>query len=228
MELSVEETNFVKSSTVVLDVVPQYLRSAFKKKWNEKYPEKQWQSNIASGEFLLNELPEKVKKEWRNGIYVRNLRQGNEKEWDTTTLAFAMLKSGLGLTMPCRPKEQRMEPLHISEAIEIITETRNILITRATNMSCPAEVFEKVMKDIKYAARYLAEDAEREINEVVSLSKIEMKLIVQLMIQVKEEESRQSELEDFLKGKFSLQFLRLFVILVKNVDYVSILIFIWG
>ena len=202
MELTVGETNFVKFCKVALDVVPKYLRSWFKTKWNEKHPEMQWQSDSTSGEFLFDKLPEKVKKEKRNEIYIRNLRKGNEKEWDTATLAFAILKSGLGLTMPCRPKEERMEPLRISEVIDIIKETRNVLIAHVSNMSCPSCVFESVRKDIEYAARNLADDAAREINEVLSLSKMEMKLIVQLMNQVTEVESHQNELKDFLKGKF--------------------------
>ena len=203
MELSDEEANFVKISKAILDLVPKYIRSSFKTKWNEKHPEMEWQSDSASGEFLFDNLPEKVKKEKRNEIYISNLKKGNEQEWDTTTLAFVMLKSGLGLTKPCRAKDQRKKPLLISEAIDIIRETRNACFAHAKSMSCPTDVFASVMKDIKNAAICLADDAEKEIDELVSYPQIEVKMIVQLMNQVEIEKSCQNELKSILTGKFS-------------------------
>ena len=200
MELSPEEANFVKISKAVLDIVPKYLRSSFKKKWNEKHPEMQWQSDSASGEYLFNKLPETIKKDKRNEMYISNLKKGNEEEWDTTTLAFAMLKSGLGLTMPCRVKDKRKEPLHISEAIDIIREIRNAYFAHAKSMLCPPDVFTGVMKEMKTAAKHLDDDAEAELDHI-EVSKIEMKMTDQRMEQVEEEKCRQAELEKLLKGR---------------------------
>ena len=203
MELSTEGANSVKISKVILNIVPKHLRSCFTKSWNEKHPDSQWHSDNASGEFLHNKLPEKVKKERGNEKFINNLKKGNEQEWDTATLVFIMLYSGLDLTEPCRPENERKEPLRISEAINIINETRNVYFANASNTSCQSDVYSSAMKDIKYAARYLADDVEREIDESVSNSQIEMEMIAQLMNQFKEEKSAHQYLAKFLRGIFS-------------------------
>lgn len=167
MKLSPEEENFVKITKIVLDVLPKYLRKCFVEQWNKKYPNYKWQCGSASGNFLFDQLPSSTKNDWRNKGNIENLKNGNEQNWDTTTLVFALLYSGLGLTEPCRPNNQREEPLRISEAIDVIRITRNVYFAHAKSMSCPPDVFTRVMKDIKHAAKCLFDNAGREIEEIV-------------------------------------------------------------
>ena len=200
MQLSTEEENFVKISKVVLDIVPKYLRKCFKRQWDNKYPDRKWQGDNASGEFLFEQLPKKAKEDGRNRVCIEHLKNGNEEEWDTTTIVFVMLYSGLKLIQDIRPKKQRIEPLRISEAIDVIRNTRNVYFAHAKGMSCSPDVFAKVMRDIRNAAkRIVDDDVEREIDEIES-SKIESKLTDQQRKQVEEEEIRQQDLESFLKG----------------------------
>ena len=166
MNLSPEEENFVKITKVVLDVLPKYLRKCFVEQWNKKYPNYKWQCGSASGNFLFDQLPYSTKNNWRNKGNIENLKNGNEQNWDTTTLVFALLYSGLGLTEPCRPNNQREEPLRISEAIDVIRIRRNVHFAHAKSMSCPPDVFASVMKDIKHAAKCLFDNAGREIEEI--------------------------------------------------------------
>jgi len=204
MEISSEEANFVKISKAIVDFIPKYLLTCFIKIWNEKYQNRKWQSDKESGEFLVSELPDSIKNDKRNRRYIDNLKNLSEKQWDTTTLVFAMLYSGLSLTEPCRRQDQRTEPLRISEAIDVIRKARNTYFAHAERMACPSDEFERVMKDIKNAARYLADDAEREIEELIK-SQIKM-MTEEQMKQVREEESRQPDLEIFLSicnGKLS-------------------------
>jgi len=196
MEISSEEANFVKISKAILDFVPKYLLQCFIKIWNEKYQNRKWQSDNESGEFLVSELTDRIKNDKRNKIYIDHLKNLSEKQWDTTTLVFAMLYSGLSLTEPCRRQGQRKEPLRISEAIDVIRKARNTYFAHAERMACPSDEFERVMKDIKNAARYLADDAEREIEELIK-SQIKM-MTEEQMKQVREEKSRQPDLEIFL------------------------------
>ena len=204
MELSIEEENFVKISKTILDFVPKYLRPCFIKIWNEKYPDQKWQSDNESGEFLVSELPDRIKNDKRNKRYISNLKTLSEKQWDTTTLVFAMVYSGLSLTEPCRSQCQRKEPLRISEAIDVIRNARNTYFAHVESMACPSNEFERVMEDIKNAAKHLADDAEGEIEQLIK-SQIKVKMTDQQMKQVKEEENSQSDLEVFLSicnGKF--------------------------
>jgi len=199
MSLSTEEENFVKISKVVLDIVPKYLRKCFKTQWDKKFPDRKWQSDNASGEFLFELLPEKTKKDGRNKVYIKNLKDGNEEDWDTTTIVFVMLYSGLKLIEKIRPKKPWIEPLRISEAIDVIRNTRNVYFAHAKGMSCSSDVFEKVIREIIMAASCIVDDdVESEIDEIKNLE-IESKLTDQQRKRVEEEESRHQDLESFLK-----------------------------
>ena len=205
MEISSEEANFVKISKAILDIVPKYLLQCFIKIWNEKYQNRKWQSDNESGEFLVSELPDSIKNDKRNKRYINNLKNLSEKQWDTTTLVFAILYSGLSLTEPCRQQGQRTEPLRISEAVDVIRNARNTCFAHAQHMACPSDEFERAMEDIKNAARYLDDDAEKEIEQLVK-SKVKMEMTEEQMKQVREEESHQPDLEILLSicdGKFS-------------------------
>jgi len=166
--LAVEEANFVRITKVVVDIVPKHLRQCFKQQWNKKYPNKKWNSDKASGDFIINELRTSITKNEIKQIYVEKLEKGEEQEWDTNTLAFALLDSGLKLIESCRPKCQRTSPFRISEGIEIIRDIRKSFFAHAANMSCSyAEVAEITAKIKIVAQNIFGQDAVDEIEEVM-------------------------------------------------------------
>ena len=149
MKLSLEEKNFVKITKIILDILPKYLRKCFVERWNNKYPNMKWKSNSASGEYLYKQMPNNIKTDYTKKVRIDSVKKGNQEDWDTTTLVFVMLYSGLHLIEQCRPQTQRKEPLLISEAIDTIRNIRNVYFAHAKSMSCSNDVFERVMTELK-------------------------------------------------------------------------------
>ena len=215
MELTVEEKNFVKVAKVILDVVPKYLRKCFVRLWNVAYEKERWQSNTASGEILHGKLSGKDKKDFR----AKNLKGGNEEEWDTSTLVFALLNSELNLTEKCRPKNERTEILRVSEAIDEVRLARNAYFAHATNMSCDSDNFTSIMKRIRNAAMFLDDHSEAELDKIEHLQ-IGMRMTDQQMKQFEYEKSRQEELDRFFKGKCQYFLHRVFFVYgIELVDF---------
>ena len=206
MELSDEKENFAKIANIVLDIVPKYLRKCFIAQWDTKYPNQTWQSGQASGQFLFNELPTNVKNNGKNTPYIDNLSTGVEENWDTTTLVFAFLYSGLALVPKCRGKSNRIHPLLDSEEIDVIREIRNSAFAHASTMSCPGPDFTKIMTDIKSVARNIfGKDAEDEIVKIET-SQIEAKIAKQLRSRLDTEIKRNQDFDILVKdleGRFS-------------------------
>ena len=206
MELTDEEANFVKITKVVLEIVPKYLRECFKQQWNKKYPSHQWQSNKVSGNFLFGELGCGIKSNKSREVYVNKLREGNEQQWDTTTLVFAMVQSGLSLIDGCRPKNDRISPLRISEEIEIVRDVRNSVFAHASTMSCSNEDFACIIARIRCVARNIfIQGAEKEIENVEN-SPLETQMTTHLKLQLNLEKSRNREFNELacdVEGMFS-------------------------
>jgi len=140
MPLSREEEYFVKITKIVLEIVPKYLRKLFIEKWDQKYPNNKWQSDSASGNFVFNEIPNAAKN-GRNGVYASNMQSGNERDWDASTLVYAMLYSQLNLIPICRPDGQRGDPLRISEEIDILRKIRNEIVAHTSTINLPFGTF---------------------------------------------------------------------------------------
>ena len=222
MELSDDKENFVKLANIVLDIVPKYLRKCFLAQWDKKYPNQTWQTGQASGQFLFNELPMSVKNNGKNKPYIDNLSTGVEDNWDTTTLVFAFLYSGLTLVPKCRGRSNRIHPLLISEEIDVIREIRNSAFAHASTMSCPGPDFTKIMADIKCVARNIfGKDAEDEIDKI-GTSQIETKMTKQLQSQLDVEIKRNRDFKALVKdlgGNFSLIMLSAPPKLSKSIYY---------
>ena len=168
--------SYMKSARIILEVIPKYLRECFKKQWNSKYPDQQWQSDNVSGKFLFDKLPENVKsnKSWEKEII--ELREGNEQTWDTTTLSFVLLYSGLNLIEASRSRSQRTRPMRVSEGIEIIGEFRK-LFSQPVVFICKDADFSSTIEMVKSAAMDIfGASAEKEIEDIVN-SQIEIKMM---------------------------------------------------
>ena len=206
MELAVEEANFVRITKVVVDIVPKHLRQCFKQQWNKKYPNNKWNSDKASGDFIFNQLRDSIKNNEIKQIYVEKLKKGEEQEWDTNTLAFALLDSGLKLIESCRPKCQRTSPFRIRDGIEIIRDIRNSFFAHAANMSCSNAEVVAITEKIKIVAQNIfGQDAVDEIEEIMR-PEIETQLSVDIEQKLQMEIHRNREYNNLvsqMKGKCS-------------------------
>ena len=200
MEISSEEENFIKLAKIFLDAAPRYLRELFIDKWNQKHPNKKWQSDNEHGALLIEELPPAIRNNNKNNLYLKKMKSGNEKDWDTTTLVFVMLFSQLNLIEGCRPKHQRSSPLHISEEIDIIRETRNKFFAHASSMKCSSDTFKDIVSKMKTVAKNVfGGDAENEISRIEKLP-VKVVLTDQQKQQLDVEKNGSYELEKRLKG----------------------------
>ena len=87
------EENFYRTSHIVLDVLPRYLRHLFLALWNSKYPNSQWDNSPASGQFFLRtEKSQSVKK-----TVNQNMLHGDSFKFDGTTLFSVLLYSSHNL-----------------------------------------------------------------------------------------------------------------------------------
>jgi len=226
MELSVEETNYMKITKIVIETIPKYLRRCFIQQWNLKYPKKKWKSDNASGIFLFNQLPDKIKNNKSNETSMDKIKTGNEQQWDTSTLVLVMLNSGLKLIKGVRPSKERSTPLRISEEIDVIRDIRNLHFAHASNMSCSSDDFTKIMTDIKSTARNIfSKDAEKEIDEIEK-SQIETKMSTELRRQLDIEIDSNRELntafESNLKAKYKARYEKHEVHTVDNKGSISL------
>ena len=189
MELSNEEENFVKIAKIVLDVVPHYLRKLFITKWEEKYPNEKWESNIISGNALVAEMTKvgkKVRKDYKD-----KLEAGDEQQWDTTILVYVFLYSGLNLI------DQR-----ISGKIDIIRETRNEFFGHATQMPCPSHDLTAIVNKLKLVAKNIfGADVEKEIDDIGNVP-IDTQSTANLRQRLEEEKNRNDQFNESLEGKF--------------------------
>ena len=200
MELTPEEENFIKVTKMILEVIPKYLRQLFIEKWDHKYKNQKWQSGSVSGKFLIGKLPNAVKNDWRNTVYVENMKVGDEKNWDTTTLVFALLFSQLNLIPVRRQKVHRSPPLRISEEIDIIREVRNEFLAHFKSMKCSSTTFQDITSKIRSVARSIFDiNAEIEINTIVR-SQITTKMTDQLKNELVVEKNRNDELGKVIEG----------------------------
>ena len=205
MQSSDEEENFIKITKLVLDIFPMYLRKCFIEQWNKKYPAQTWQGDSASGAFFFSALPATVKSNKKRQKEIDKLKKGNEQEWDTTTVVYALLGTGLQLVKGSRAKDERKDPLRISEQIEIIRDVRNF-IAHASNMSCSCTKFTEILTEIKSKATDIFDvKAVKEIEDIEK-SPIESKLAVDLKKRLEVEKQRNKDFDEVFKaieGKFS-------------------------
>jgi len=205
MELSPEKDNFIKLSYILLDVVAQHLREYFVKLWDKKYPAEKWHDDVAKRNLKLQSLLAASNKKLKQDIYSQKILNGDEKEWDLTTLIRALADSGLHLIKGCRPPVLRTIPLRKSEEIEIIRGIRNAEYGHISSMSCPMAKFRGIMTKIKSVAKNLfGEDAEMEIYtiEVSPVTPAMRKQVNELLKGVKEDVEEMKKNVEEMKGNF--------------------------
>ena len=198
MSLTAEEESFANVARIVMDIVPKYLRKLFIELWNKKYPNHQWQSDSASGEFLFYEVPNIRKPR----PFLKFMRKGNEKYWSTSTLIHAILYSDLNLIPPNPPCEhERSISLRISKELDIIRKARSF-VAHAPSMQCSPIQFGRIASKMKSVARNIFDiDAEHEIDEVLESQISNTQIREQLKHQRDVEQSNNMETEKIFKGK---------------------------
>ena len=168
MELSPEKDHFVKLSFILFDVVPRYLRDYFMKLWDQKYPNEKWHDDVGKKTRKLQSLLVTKDGRQKQDPYSLKILNGDEQEWDITTLMHALLDSGLKLIKGCRPPDQRTIPLRESEELEIIRGIWNSEYAHLPDMSCTLDEFIEIMIKVNRAANNLfGIDAEREMYRIL-------------------------------------------------------------
>ena len=204
---TIERENFVKVAYIILEILPTELRKLFIEKWNKKYPDQKWTSDVNSGSYMCNLLSKSFKKADGKKCLVAQFEKGNEEDWDMTTLVQALLHSGLKLVPNCRKLSQRTHPLHISELIDSMQRIRNEFFAHKPKMSYSSEQFVEILSKIKDIAKNLfREDIASEISivETPPAKNLEDK-ILQTNIDRLENLIKESHKDvEELKGKSSL------------------------
>jgi len=199
MEITFEEQNFIKMARIFLDVAPRYLRKLFVDKWDEKHPNQKWQSDNVSGAILIDKLPPEIKSNRRNKLYLDKMEAGNEEDWDTTTLVFALLFSHLNLIQVCRPRNKRKFPLRTSEEIDIIRETRNEFFAHASSMRCSSSTFMDIVSKMKNVSKNIfGDNAEKEIGRI-EMTQVKVILTDEQRHQLNKEKNGNAEFETLVK-----------------------------
>jgi len=205
MELSLEKDNFVKLSYVLLDVIARHLREYFIKLWDKKYPAEKWHDDVSKRNLKLQSLLAASNKKLKQDIYSQKVLNGDEKEWDTTTLIHALADSGFNLIKGCRPPAQRTIPLRESEEIDVIRGIRNADYGHISSMSCPMTKFRGIMTKTKNVAKNLfGEGAEIEIYtiEVSPVTPAMRKQVNELLKGLKEDVEEMKKNIEEIKGNF--------------------------
>ena len=202
MQSSDEEENFIKITKLVLDIFPRYLRKCFIEQWNKKFPNQKWTSNNASGTFFVKALPPRVQTNRSRSIYIDKLMEGKEQDWDTTTVVYALLETGLQLVEGSRAKDERKKPLRISEQIELIRDVRNF-VAHASSMSCPSTKFTEVLKEIKSKATDIFDATAVQEIEEIETSPVESQMAGDLKKRLELEKQRNKNFGTCLTGEFS-------------------------
>ena len=172
LQWTIERENFLKVAYIILEILPTELRKLFIEKWNKKYPDQKWTSDVNSGSYMCNLLSKRFKNADDKKCLVAQFEKGNEEDWDMTALVQALLHSGLKLVQNCRKRSQRTHPLHISELIEDMQRIRNEFFAHKPKMSYSSEQFAETLSKIKDTAKNLfGEDIESEIS-IVEISPV--------------------------------------------------------
>ena len=204
MEFTEERENFLKLSYIIFEIAVKHLRKLFKKKWNEKYPNQQWNSDATSGKFLYSKVSKRLQ---NDKIYAEKIKTGNEQEWDMTTLTKVMMDFRLRMVECYQDKNDRSSPLCPREEIELIRNYRNNVCAHMPNVSSPHEDVKQAFSDIKSAGNNLSdEDDEREIGKIEnwSIDKEAIDRVREVMKMVQDLKPHEKEkVAELLNGKLS-------------------------
>ena len=153
------ELRFFRLAKGLVDHSTVALRKVFMQEWNSLYPSTPWQNNSTSGSQLLAE--EKAESRLYDPAYRRdyqrikdNLSCGNVKEWDVTTLVFA-LKYSDALTRTRSSRRGR-----ILGAVHQLKEVRNSLIAYASKSAISQSKFKRNIDILRQAVCVLVTNSD--------------------------------------------------------------------
>ncbi|XP_013413426.1 uncharacterized protein LOC106175818 [Lingula anatina] len=155
--LQIEQLNFFKLSTAVLDYVNEALRFFFVEEWNSLYAAGgyPWGNNVASGQYLLAEefrLYPTARLFDRDMAHVRALiGTGIVEDWDATALFAAILYSkvlDLRRSRGYRSKLRRVTPFSEAEHVDELRLVRNFAIAHANTASVTDVTYQAHMQTV--------------------------------------------------------------------------------
>ena len=137
--LTGDEERFYRLARIILDDVPNQLRTLFKDKFQERF-KFAWGDNQMSGEFFINNFRRAPLPHIADVI-----RQGDTAQFDPTALFTCLLYSGTGILEP-RPRgpNARTPPVQDSERIDELREIRNGFAHANSASLSPADFSQKL------------------------------------------------------------------------------------
>ena len=202
MPPSEEKENCLKVVEIIFEIVPEYLRELFVKRWNEKPENKEWGNDVDSGKALIEKIGPTIweSKQFDNVMKDR-VKKGNVNEWDSSIL-FKVLQDCKLELIGDNPRQagQRKPPLRVSEKIEILRDKRNYLC-HIPKISIPTDKFKKIVDEIKGVVKEVfGSDAEKKI-QYVEEAELETQKSTKLEKQLKQEQERNREYEKWLEKR---------------------------
>ena len=203
MRLGEEQENFVKLTTVIVDILPYHLRQVFRDEWRNRFPGLQWTNDAASGLLIYNQIPKSVRnnKKIINDALKDMILLGKVESWDPTALFFLLLFSGLNLVGKCRPKGQRNPPLEICEHIDRLREIRSLYFAHVAKMSWSNTDFTNIMGEIKTIFRTAFGSVTVQALDDLINSRVETQLSMDLQCKLDEQENLMTEFESIIQSQ---------------------------
>ena len=169
------EVNFITIEEL-LSVILNHLRQFFKRRWDQKYPNRVWKSNSDSGEFLISKLSCQFKTTTANTETINKLKTGHETDWGAATIATILLDSHLQLVTDSEEAK---------ECIETLIEIQKSFNEYKENMKFSFDDFKYFAGNIKKASKKAFDkSADNEVSGILQKHEEQMKA-VQLEKEVK-------------------------------------------
>lgn len=113
-----KQLNYFRICYIVTSILPQELRSIFKREWDSRYQLSlgEWKDTPKNGQAFYNK--ESPRSRSKNAPSLAKVISGNRKEWDFTTLFFAILYSdsiGSRLSATVRSNVDDLREIHNKE-----------------------------------------------------------------------------------------------------------------
>jgi len=164
------ELRFFRLAKGVVDHSNAALRNVFKREWNYLYPSTPWQNNSTSGSMLLarERSTSRLYHPAHRKDYQHikdNLSCGDVKEWDVTTLVFALNYSD-ALSAGVRFGDRWTG---IQNAIYKIKEVRNALFSHARKASTSRDTFKKNIEILLHAVDNLLTSSDPLVEKLKTL-----------------------------------------------------------
>jgi len=193
-----EQLNYFRMTHIVHNIVPEGLRMVFKREWDSLYSATargRWKDTPQNGKDFLS--LESRRSRTRNANLQAKIQNGNTKEWDSSTLFFALLDSvSIGTTLkPLVRKDVydlrciRNELVHLSKAELTDVEFQNIVSKVSAAFSSLALPLVYVIEGVRNQTTFKTDEVDEPRREVDALKQIYQERVPEAFAALEQDES---------------------------------------